>query len=375
MSRRSTAFARAVQEVRAGERGDERIARAERRARPACPIWRSSPVDDHADAVGERGRVLEVVGDEQDRDARGRRAARCSSDRTSAFVWASSAESGSSSRSTSGSRASARASATRWRSPPERLAGPRVLEVRDAEAVEVLVGRVAARVLDVLADGQVREERVVLEDEADAAPVGRERDVPRAVEPDLARRRDAARRPAGRAPRSRAARSSCRRPDGPTSAIVEPTSRLSSEAEGPKRDGDLFEGELCHVESDSEAEEQDDADQDEHAAHRERRVEVAVELGVDRERERLRDPLQAAREHDRRAELAEPAREREREPCDQAAAREREHDAEERARRARAERARGGGQVRIGRLERGDRLADVERARDVGDRDGDGGSG
>ena len=49
------------------------------------------------------------------------------------------------------------------------VAGPCVLEVPDPEAVEVLVGGVAPRVLDVLADGQVREERVVLEDEPDAA--------------------------------------------------------------------------------------------------------------------------------------------------------------------------------------------------------------
>ena len=56
-------------------------------------------------------------------------------------------------------------------------------------------------------------------------------------------------------------------------------------------------------------------------------------------------------------------------PGDQPAAREREHDAEERPHRPCAERPRGGDQVRIDRLERGDRLADVERARDVGDRD------
>ena len=41
-------------------------------------------------------------------------------------------------------------------------------------------------------------------------------------------------------------------------------------------------------------------------------MEVDVELLVDGERERLRDALQAAGEHDRRAELAEATRERER---------------------------------------------------------------
>ena len=60
----------------------------------------------------------------------------------------------------------------------------RVFEVRDVEALEVLVGRVAPAVLDVLTDGHVREERVVLEDEPDASPVGRQEDVPLAVEPD-----------------------------------------------------------------------------------------------------------------------------------------------------------------------------------------------
>ena len=155
---------------------------------------------------------------------------------------------------------------------------------------------------------------------------------------------------------------------------VEPTSRRQLEVERPKRDGDVVEDERCHVSPMSEAGEEDDADEDEHAAHRERRVEVRVELGVDRERQRLRHLLQAAGEHDRRAELAEPARERQREPGDQPAARERQHDAEERARRAGAERPRGGGEVRVGRLERGDRLADVERARDVRDGDRDGAS-
>ena len=72
----------------------------------------------------------------------------------------------------------------------------------------------------------------------------------------------------------------------------------------------------------------------------------------------------------RRAELAEPAGEREREPRDEPAPGERENDAEERARRPGAERAGRCRQVRVGRLEGRDRLAHVERARDV--RDGEG---
>jgi len=57
-------------------------------------------------------------------------------------------------------------------------------EMPDVEALEVLVGRVAPAVLDVLTDGHVRKEGVVLEDETDASPVRRQADVPFAVEPD-----------------------------------------------------------------------------------------------------------------------------------------------------------------------------------------------
>src|SRR5205085_9660177 len=49
--------------------------------------------------------------------------------------------------------------------------------------------------------------------------------------------------------------------------------------------------------------EQNGADDDEEAADRERRVEVLLELRVDGKRQRLRHPLQAAGEYDRRAEL------------------------------------------------------------------------
>ena len=51
-------------------------------------------------------------------------------------------------------------------------------------------------------------------------------------------------------------------------------------------------------------------------------VRVEVELGIDRERHRLRDALQAAGEHDRRAELACATRPGERRARPEAAARE-----------------------------------------------------
>ena len=300
------------------------------------PIWRSSPVDDHADAVGERRRVLEVVRDEQRPGSRGRRAARAArrGRRPSCGRRARrAARRGAARPGRARARARARrAGARRRRAPP----GGRARGARSPKRSRYSSAPVPARVLDVLADGQVREERVVLEDEPDAAPVRRRATMPRPPSNhDLVADSDAARRrphePGDRAQHRRLA--GARRPDE-RDASSRP-SRLSRRLERPKRDGDLFEGERLPCESDSEAEEQDDADQDEHAAHRERRVEVPVELGVDRERQRLGDALQAAGEHDRGAELAEPAREREREPGDQPAARERQDDAEERARRAR----------------------------------------
>ena len=165
----------------------------------------------------------------------------CSSARTSVFVWASSAESGSSSEQ---DLRVARERA-RERDALALAAGeaPRAgaLEMRDPEAVEVLVGRVAARVLDVLADGQMREERVVLEDEPDAAAGRGQGDVARLASnqtspPDAMRpggRRD---EPGDRAQDGRLAGAG--RPDE-RHRRVDVEAQL--EAESPKRDGDLFE--------------------------------------------------------------------------------------------------------------------------------------
>ncbi len=71
---------------------------------------------------GFRGRYPhQLSGGQRQRVALAR--ALATSPRTAAFVWASSAESGSSRSRTPGSLARARASATRWRSPPESLPG------------------------------------------------------------------------------------------------------------------------------------------------------------------------------------------------------------------------------------------------------------
>ena len=108
---------RPVEEARAGEARDERVARA-RDEVARRPLLHDLPLDDDADPVGERRRVLEVVGDEHRRQPElAEELAELGAD--GAFVWASSAESGSSRSSACGRRARARASATRWRSPPE----------------------------------------------------------------------------------------------------------------------------------------------------------------------------------------------------------------------------------------------------------------
>ena len=126
------------------------------------------------------------------------------------------------------------------------------------------------------------------------------------------------------------------------------------------------------MEGETQGDEESAADDDEERAHRERRRKVQIEGGVDRERQRLGDALEAAREHDRGSELAEPAREGERLAPGEPAPSEGEDDAEERPRPAGAERARGRDEVGVDLLERGDRLAHVERARDVGDGDDNG---
>ena len=120
-----------------------------------------------------------------------------------------------------------------------------VLQMRDLEAIEVLVGRPAPGVFDVLADGQVREERVVLEDEPDPASLGRHGNAALGVEPGFAVAGD----PAG----VRLDEAGDRVEDGAFTGtgraderrrLVDGEAQL--EPESPKRDGDLLEGERCH---------------------------------------------------------------------------------------------------------------------------------
>ena len=184
------------------------------------------PVDDHADLVGERRGVLEVVRDEQDRDVeageqlvelRADRGLRVRVERGERLV----------------EEQDLRVARER---PRERdtlalaageLMRPGALEVGDPEPLEVLVRRVLARVLDVLPHGHVREEGVLLEDEPD----------PPALRCGARRRRSASKKTSSstamRPDSGRTSPATARRtvvlpaPDGPTSASVEPTSRLS----------------------------------------------------------------------------------------------------------------------------------------------------
>ena len=68
-----------------------------------------------------------------------------------------------------------------------------VREVRDPEALEVFVDPLTARVRDVLPDGQVGEEGVLLEDEPDPPVLRRTRHPALDVEPDLLPERHAPR--------------------------------------------------------------------------------------------------------------------------------------------------------------------------------------
>ncbi len=74
-----------------------------------------------------------------------------------------------------------------------KLRRPGLRKMRDPEPLEVLVDPRGSRIGDVLADVHVREERVLLEDEADAALVRLPEDAGGRVEPDVAVECDASR--------------------------------------------------------------------------------------------------------------------------------------------------------------------------------------
>ena len=205
------------------------------------------PVDDHADAVGERRGVLEVVRDEQDRDAEPASRS-CSSARTTALrVGVERGE-----RLVEQQHLRVARERSRERDALALAAGELgragALEVRDREPLEVLVGRVpSSRTRCSGARSCAGRARSPGRRARRAAGLGRRDRSARAVEPDLVADGDAARLAVAPARRSRAARSSCRRPDGPTSASVESTSSVSRRPKDRRGTVISVESERCHV--------------------------------------------------------------------------------------------------------------------------------
>ena len=252
------------------------------------PNWWRSTVDDHADLVGQRGGIREVVRDEQRRQAElAQQLAELGAQRR--VVWASSAESGSSSRSTrvAGERARERdalALAAR------EVGGLRLGQVRDAEALEELV-RAAPT-----AEGDV----------ASTAGEGRARTPGRPSRPSAARAAGRSRRAAsnqtsspsairprsgGRAPRPSGARSSCPRRTARRARASPARARGLRRAEGAKREVEV-EGERVHAGTSLTARRRVALKSTSRAPIASANVEVEVELLVDRERERLRHALE-----------------------------------------------------------------------------------
>ena len=172
-----------AEQVRAGERGDERVRRMRDELLRRRDLTQRA-VDEDADLVGERNGVLVVVRDEQRRQAElaqellelaAYRDLGVRVERRERLVEQQHAG-------IAGERPGERDSlalATR------ELGRPRLREMRDAESLEQLVGPRLPGVGDVLADVHVGEERVLLEDETDSALVGLAKQPLRRVEPDV----------------------------------------------------------------------------------------------------------------------------------------------------------------------------------------------
>ena len=176
----------------------------------------------------------------------------------------------------------------------------------DPEPLEEPVA--VARERDVALDGHVREQRVLLEHVADRSFLGAAID----AVPNQARRCTAIDPRLGRLSPAIASRTVVLpAPDGPTSPTVSgPTSSATSTSK--ERVGTVRSSRSVPMSKSLEPDEDRCADDDEERADCQCDVEVRVELGIDRERQRLGHPLEAAGEDDRRAELSEPARQRQR---------------------------------------------------------------
>ena len=152
----------------------------------AVPTWSSrpstsTPTLSASAAASSKSCVTRIVG-RRSAASRSR-----NSPRTASRVWASSAESGSSSSSTRGSRAIARARATRWRSPPDSLPGRSSASsaIRSRSRTSSTRPALVAPNDDVGPHREVREERVLLEHEPDRAALGWHVDAGGGIEPGV----------------------------------------------------------------------------------------------------------------------------------------------------------------------------------------------
>ena len=156
------------------------------------PLLAQAPVHDHPDPLGQRGGVAEVVGDEQRRQRQvaehvlqlaAHDRARVGVERRQRLVEQQDLRVA---RQRAGDR-DALALAARQRA--RALVG----EVADAQALEQRadVARPPPPKATLRAHGHVREQRVLLEDEADRAPLGRQVDLRGGVEPRPLAERDA----------------------------------------------------------------------------------------------------------------------------------------------------------------------------------------
>ena len=212
---------------RAGERRDERIG-GHRDELGRRAELEDAPVADDADAVGERGGILEVVGDEERRQReRVEQLAKLGSDsgprmgveRGERLVEQ---QNGGIPRQRTGEGDPLALAAGE-------LAHARAGEVADAEALEELVDprAVAGAEAHVPDHVEMREERVLLEQVADAAALGRDVDCPGRCRAGPSRRRDRARLRLEQPATTRSV-VVLPAPDGPTSASVSPGETVRS---------------------------------------------------------------------------------------------------------------------------------------------------
>ena len=226
MSPLAPAAARARQQGRAGEARDERIGGSSDELCGGAAL-EDRAVDDDADLIRERGSVLEVVGDEDASAARARGAARAARSAPSPCVGIQRRQ-----RLVEQQHARLERERPRERDPlalaARQLAHAGRRQVGDPEPLQELGHRRVAPGAEahVREHVEVREQRVLLEQVAHLAPLGRHVDALPRVEPGaLAERHDADR---GRSsPATTRSTVVLPAPDGPTSAVVAPSGTVS----------------------------------------------------------------------------------------------------------------------------------------------------